>query len=400
MEKKNLTLIVWAFMVLAFLLVLNLQFTSADNDNLFWACFDQGEVRDYCDNPNTGLPYKPSKTCASSSGCRTCMSFYDEVNNCYISGNHNDCNLLVSNECGVFGANGTTNFDVEPPIITVHSPAEGEVFSSRKVLFDIGLNERSKIYYQDLINGRGRVVKLCDDCYANNHSYTKYRSLKEGQNSILFRAIDAVRLEGNTTVNFFVDSKKPKITKTYPKRGFSDGSFEVQFKEANPELLMLQYGNFATGFRDSQLDVDNDCTLSRTTYTCNTNVDLTDYNDQEIEYWFELTDIAGAFVESKHIDLDVDTTFPVLNNNNNFFEVNGKYVYFTLNITELNFDEAVYSYIDDRGRERDKRLCSRLKDGLCEKRVRFKDGNYDLTVQIFDDAGNSIGLPAVFEVNN
>ena len=79
-------------------------------------------------------------------------------------------------------------------------------------------------------------------------------------------------------------------------------------------------------------------------------------------------------------------------------QVDGKYVYFSINITEENLDEVVYTYIDKKGKEKEKRLCSKLKDGLCEKRVSFKDGTYDLTIQIINEAGNSVGIPASFEI--
>ena len=36
-------------------------------------------------------------------------------------------------------------------------------------------------------------------------------------------------------------------------------------------------------------------------------------------------------------------------------------------ITEENFDKVYYTYTDSRGNERDRTLCTRLKNNVCEK---------------------------------
>ena len=87
--------------------------------------------------------------------------------------------------------------------------------------------------------------------------------------------------------------------------------------------------------------------------------------------------------------MDVDTVAPILNNPDSFWEQDGRNVYFAFNVTEENFDEANYLDLnDDRARER--RLCSRLRDGVCEGRASFRSGSYELLIKILDDAGNSI----------
>jgi len=64
-----------------------------------------------------------------------------------------------------------------------------------------------------------------------------------------------------------------------------------------------------------------------------------------------------------------------------------KYIYFNISIIEENFDEAVLSY-DYLGRTKEKRLCSRLRDGGCEKRFTMREGYTNLKLIIRDDAGN------------
>ena len=202
-------------------------------------------------------------------------------------------------------------------------------------------------------------------------------------------------------ITFTIDSRDPRIYRTEPRRGFADGDFEVQFKEDNPEELVLHYG-VSEDMRQEVLDIEDDCSLERGKYFCDVSVQLGDYDGQEIEYYFTLTDIAGNTDESKVNKLNVDTTFPVINNDPIFTQGEGRYeryIYLDINVTEENLDEVFYSYIDDRDRLRERRLCSRLKDGVCEKRVVFRNGHYDLTISVIDEAGNSLGIPISFDVD-
>jgi len=108
------------------------------------------------------------------------------------------------------------------------------------------------------------------------------------------------------------------------------------------------------------LDIINSCSESRGKNSCDVWVNLTDFDNQEIEYWFELEDVAGNKDESRKREVDVDMTFPVLNNPDDFWEMGiGRYedyVYFDMSITEKNFDKVILSY-DYRGKTKEKRLC-------------------------------------------
>lgn len=75
--------------------------------------------------------------------------------------------------------------------------------------------------------------------------------------------------------------------------------------------ITLFYGNDATGFRNANL---SNCTNGKKQW-CSINVNLTDYNGEKIEYNFSIEDIAGNIKKSQvKRNLNVDTTFPVLNN--------------------------------------------------------------------------------------
>ncbi|PIN91154.1 hypothetical protein COU57_01775, partial [Candidatus Pacearchaeota archaeon CG10_big_fil_rev_8_21_14_0_10_32_14] len=67
----------------------------------------------------------------------------------------------------------------------------------------------------------------------------------------------------------------------------------------------------------------------------------------------------------------------------------GKYIYFNLNITEQNLEEATYFYNDSRGKEKSSSICSRLDKGMCNKKVSLKGKTFQ-KVMVTDKAGNFI----------
>ena len=90
-------------------------------------------------------------------------------------------------------------------------------------------------------------------------------------------------------------------------------------------------------------------------------------------------------------NVKVDTTSPILNNESYWVRGTGlywNYVYFTFNVTEENFDEISYSYLDSKGNLKERKLCSKLKNGICETRKKIYVGQ-EIGIKILDDAGNS-----------
>ncbi|MAG01875.1 hypothetical protein CMI42_00920 [Candidatus Pacearchaeota archaeon] len=320
--------------------------------------------------------------------------FHDSCQICVTDSNYptnpNKCNDVSG--CLVFGE---SEVDVTPPVLTINSPSDGEVFNSRKVLFDIEGNEPASMSYLDNINGRGRWKRLVSLA----SSYFRERSMKEGLNDITIKGIDRNRNEVEEVVTFFVDSRDPKIRRTYPKRGFANGIFEVEFSEANVVDLDLHYGNDETGYRSEDVDLDN-CTLLRNKYGCDVAVLLDDYSGQDIEYWFEIEDIAGNVDEGRHVVLGVDVEDPVIVNEDFWSQGEGRYnryIYFNIEIDEDNFDEVSIYDNNDR-RPRWKRICSRLREDRCIKKVSFKTGLHEVDVQVMDEAGNAISRRIEFEV--
>ena len=276
------------------------------------------------------------------------------------------------------------------------SPVNNGIYNSRSVLFDLEADEAAFFSYLDNINGRGRWRNL------GRLSFTYFRplSFRDGFNEVTIRATDRNGNFVDIIRGFRVDSRAPRIARTKPRRGFVNGEFTVQFTEANPSILELNYGTISDT-RNKVLDIENDCVLYRRRYSCSTEVNLEDFDGKKIRYWFELTDISGASDESRLVEIDVDTTDPVLDNPGSFWEQGedrlNRYIFFNLEIDEDNFKEV--NYIDLNSlRPRERRICSRLREGVCERRTAFRSGDHVLDVNILDKAGNSITERVEFSV--
>jgi len=267
------------------------------------------------------------------------------------------------------------------PEISCSSPIDNKVYGSKRQYIRCLSDKDVDWYYKDLNDRRPKFKRMCKD----EKICKKRVGFNEGFNDILLRG-ETAELFNEERIQFRVDSKDPRISKTKPRRGFSDGNFYIEFKEENPKKLSFYYGN---SVRNKNVDIDKNCKEKRGKYSCSVWVNLSDFDNKKIWYWFELIDIAGNKDESKKRKVDVDMTNPVLNNPDSFFELDGKYIYFDISITEKNFDKAVLSY-EYKGRTKEKRLCSRLRHGKCEKKIRIKDSYKDLKVVIRDEAGNAI----------
>jgi len=373
--------------IFAILLVVTL---SSIISAVFWACFEYGQVRNYCED------YRPPETCNVHNGCQLCMSDESsEVENCYVSAPLSSCYYGASGDCSTSSGNGTFEFDLTPPVLTIHSPKAGAVYSSKALILDLATNEEADIYFTDLITGRGRWTPICTSC----SSHEKLRSFPEGVNNLQFRATDSVGNKGYKNISFTIDSTNPKILKTEPKSGFTNGEFLIEFKEDNHASLSIKYGNNALGFKTQEVNINNNCQFNENNgkHYCDDHIDLSSYNGNEILYWVNLTDIAGNVGTSRKANVvAVDTTLPAITNL--VYPIVGKYANLKFNVAETNFEEATYSYTDTTGKLRDGTLCSRLKAGVCEKRLTFKTGHYNLSIQVTDEAGNSAGQSVSFNI--
>jgi len=220
-----------------------------------------------------------------------------------------------------------------------------------------------------------------------------------GQHDVEIIVKDKAGNSVSQALSFLVDSKIPKVKKTYPEKGFANGDFSVEFQEDSPVLVVFNYG-----VEEDMLELNvslGGCIINDDKYTCDISVNLSYYDGSKINYWFSVKDVAGNVVDSKITELDVDMTAPVLLNSYSFWHQGigrkNKYIYFDMKIDEDNFDEV--SYIDwNDNNSRERRLCSRLKNGVCETKRSFRNGDHNLTVYIKDEAGNSVEKNFGFEV--
>lgn len=268
--------------------------------------------------------------------------------------------------------------------INVFSP-ENKIYTHRIININITLSGNAGyLFYTD---NNGKLKLLCKNCNEYGYSRRKIKSFKDGFHEVVFLAIFG---SGNIYeyVNFTVDTKSPRILKTKPKRGFSNGSFEVEFREANPVNLSFNFGNEDVGFREKELNLD-ECFEKSKTRKCEFSVNLSDYNGQKIQYYSSLTDIVGGYEESKLRKLDIDVSSPVINSFN--YSIEGRRVNFVFNVSEPNFHRI--NFIDYRSNNpKWRKLCSRLKKGICEKKKSFKKGFHNVSIRVIDDAGNSADI--------
>jgi len=339
---------------------------SADSYKLL--CLEKGE---FLDLPNLCNPAMEPRT----GPITICMHFLDSGSICPTL--FNRCNQ-GSTSCTSL-ANST--IDKSAPSMQINSPQNNAIYTQRSINVDVDPSEISEIYYIDLNDPSARWRQICSRCSGYNRS----KSFVEGPNDIMFRVKDVANNADYFNVSFFVDSRNPRIRSVSPTRGFTNGMFEINIDELNPKLLEVVYGN-QTGTTRHQVDIESDCILERTTYKCKSQVNLDAYDEQEVTYHVELTDISNNYAESRTYELDVDFTPPRINIIN--YTINGKYVTFYLNVTEKYFDKI--AYIDNlNSRARERTLCTRLKDDICEKRITFSDGNHEVDIVVYDEAGNN-----------
>ena len=295
-------------------------------------------------------------------------------------------NLSVSDNSGRYSSK-LWNFTISISAglnLTINQPEE-KIYDTKRIPFNLTTeNEVGEILYINHNDKNPIERRLCRNCHEYGETSKKIKTLNEGQNNITFIAKNGFENIEEKNISLFIDSKNPKIIKVEPRIGFTSGEFLVEFIEDNPQELILYYGNDSL-LINKTLDIENECILEKTKQKCQTQINLSDFDEQEIIYWFELKDILGSIDFSKERKLKVDTTNPFINSWN--YSINQRKVEFTFNITEKNFDYISYTDLSDLN-PRERKLCSRLKNNVCEVKRDFVIGNHNLTINILDEAGN------------
>jgi hypothetical protein len=288
----------------------------------------------------------------------------------------------------------TQNVTVEilPEIsgFTINSPTD-TFYSARRIPFNITSPvQADRIQFMNHNDNNPRFRRLCSNCFSYGFEKPRLRTVREGNNKVTVRLIDELGAMQDKNISFFVDSRKPRISKTTPSRGFANGTFTVEFTEQNPVDLTLFYGN---SFKNKTLNISDECAPDGNKQVCETKVNLSEFDNSQFKFWFNLTDIAGSVASSRIKTLDVDFTSPTINEFN--FTIDRRRVSFFFNITEFNFDRINFIDFNDTN-PRFRRLCSRLTDEqICEKTRSFSRGKHNLTLEILDDAENKASIKEV-----
>ena len=197
--------------------VVLISFASAE----YLACFQKGERYKYCDpafqqevslyRANCGTTFC---TCTINPLCKVCAKSYDAEKDCYVPGTSIIC-LKLNQVCGSGGGSGgNIEFDLTPPVLGISNPVNESIYNSRKIMLTFSLNEVADVYYRDLNKATVSWIRICTRCNAGDISYNKSRTFLEGQNNLLFKAVDVMKNEAYVPVSFFIDSKRPTIYRT------------------------------------------------------------------------------------------------------------------------------------------------------------------------------------------
>ncbi len=251
-------------------------------------------------------------------------------------------------------------------------------------------NGPSSFYYARGLDTRNPWILLCknvEECVRNVN-------LKEGENTLQIKIVDAEGVSDIYSKQISVDSKRPVITKTLPVKGFmSKGlvDFNVAFTEENPKSVILHYGNNIEGFKETSL-VLSSCTSEGSKYSCMKQVDLSAFDGKEVAYWFAVEDEAGNIAGSQSASakvsyLSVDATDPIIEDYS--YSLVGRSLNIAFEITESNFKKV--SYKDDADRvPRFRNLCSHLVTGRCTASIVLPRGEHSISFEVEDKAGNVV----------
>ena len=263
--------------------------------------------------------------------------------------------------------------------LNVYSPISDEIYSSRMVALNLTFGENVNFRYAKYSKDGERYVTLCRNCDDYGYSRVRRKPFDDGFRTIFIKLISDEG-EVESSVDFFVDSKKPRILRTWPNEGsiVNTGEFRVRYDEENLQSVSLFYG-FGT-----EEVVKVDCPSGKRK-ECVFNVDLSEYDGKEIYYWFEIKDYFVT-TESRKIKVIVDLSSPLLeiNSPKECIDYGGR-VPFNISVSE----KVNLEYSDNSGSWR--RLCRRCDEyGLNRlKRKVFNEGYHNLLIRATDRVGNS-----------
>jgi len=334
---------------------------------------------DYCSQNITGPFYNNWSEC-NDYGMKNRKGYYVDLNFdscCEVTNLPEDCEIL--NEYRNFSEEEDCNLTLN---IFVKEPSKA-LYESRRIDFDV--NSTLKLEILELIDyfGDNEWEGLCEDC----NRYKGSRIFNDGEHNLTLRG----RTDGKEAfafVSFLVDTKYPVIHSMNPRGNrFTNGSeFFVKYTEENCKSVLLEVFGFGGTGNKTESKVCQSGRNKNESFSLN----LTKFDNQEVSYQFTVYDLSEKKTRSKFIKVKVDTTSPKINNPDSMLNKTERiYAYLLINVTEVNLDKIQY-YDNNDERARWRNLCTRLRNGICEKKIRFQGYSPNLRIRVLDEAGNSV----------
>ena len=283
---------------------------------------------------------------------------------------------LIDNNCNGQSDEGNACF----VNMTISNPLD-TIYSERRLPFDVQFSQKVDSF--SILDETDKTPKekiLCRNCADYGHIRQRMVSFSEGFHNVTFKGTKESFFDIEIH-SFFVDSIKPKIIKTEPKGKYATGNFSITFSEANPSSLTL---NLTAGNDTQSIPFDLDeCVdvMPLGSRQCKQNIDLEDYDGEEISYWFNLSDIAGHSTLSRLVNTKVDITSPAITQLNH--SQNGKKTKFNITVSEK---ANLFILDQDDAHPRYGVLCNNC-DSFSKERV-YASGNHSLIIKAVDPAGN------------
>ncbi len=270
----------------------------------------------------------------------------------------------------------TVKVDTVPPALAVTKPAAG-VYNKRRIDFNISVNELSDISYIDENENLPREMTLCRHCM----SYTRAKSFRDGHHKIKIIARDNAGNTNTREIEFTLDSRKPRIIRSYPaRRKYGNGTFTVIYSETSPVRVTLYYSYDGENFKN----VSNYACPGGRRAECSIRAD--NIEEGRVYYYFEIEDIAGSVVKQRRVTESViDTVPPVLTVTQPYDRIySSRRIPFNLTATE----KVTFMYKNlDSTHPRWKTLRARKES--YEGSRWFTYGSHDIQIMAVDEAGNS-----------
>ncbi len=278
------------------------------------------------------------------------------------------------------------NVNVSQPLerlCNISTPTNNTIYKENRIKFLINAPKKlDKIEYIDFSERIPRFRILCRDCT----EYKKAVSFTDGEHNIIVKCNDEESKSEDYPISLSVDSKEPNILSIRPGRNsFTNGEFTVKYNEDN-----LKYARL---FWNPNLTMNN-CPSGRQ-QECKIKVNLSSWNGQQIEYWFEIEDIAGNKDISNKAPVFIDTIHPIINQFD--YSIDGFRVKFIIGIIESNLGAVEYIDYNDRI-PRWKALCFSLRNNACNTTKNFRRGNHQLEIKVIDKAGNFVIKNIEFQI--